>query len=169
MGVFDLVSFLFSRRRSGDGEVTDRHRRLSEAARSDRLTPELLATRGDRTSEPLATYVEADEQPHYVLRGSRLIIADQEGNVTRKHPTRLLAVLVTDERLLFVLGGRLADDIFEIPLADVVSIHRDDDHPQQYVIVEADREGDRMTFYADVTIESRREVSNAAEYVRSVS
>lgn len=169
MGVLDLVSTLFARPESRDLEVTDRHRRLSDAARSDRLTPELLATRGDRTSEPLATYLEADEQPQYVFRGSRLVMADSEDTVTRNHPTRLLVVLVSDDRLLFVLGGRLADDLFEVPLADVVSIHVDEDGPQQYVVVEADRDGDRMTFYADVTLEARDEVADGVAYVRSVS
>lgn len=169
MGVLDLVTSLFARPGSRDDEVTDRHRRLSDAARSARLTPELLATRGDRTSEPLTSYLEPDERPHYVFRGSRLVIADAEGNVTRNHPTRLLVVLVSDVRLLFVLGGRLADNLFEVPLADVVSIHVDEDRPQQYVVVEADRDGDRMTFYADVTIESRDEVTDGVAYVRSTS
>lgn len=167
MGTFDLLSWLVGRGRSTDPEVTERHRRLTDRARSGRLTPERLALPGERTSEPLDAYLEDGEQPHFVLVGSRLLIVDAAGSSNRKHPTRLLVVLVTDDRLLFVVGGRLADDVFEVPLSDVTSISVDEDDPDRHVIVEADRDDEEMTFYAEVALADASDVEDAVGFVRS--
>jgi hypothetical protein len=171
MGFLDLLSWAF---RSAAGEddsldVTDRHRRLSAAARSDRVTPELLTESGDRTSEPLDVYVEESEQPQYVLQGSELIVEDQEESLARNYPTRLLVVLVSDERFLFVVGGRLSDDLYEVPLADLQSAYVDEKETQRHVIVEANRDDDHMTFYADVSLTPVSDVEGSLEYVRGRS
>lgn len=167
MGVMDLVSWLFGPSPADEVDITDRHRQLSEAARSDRITADLLARSGDRTRAPVVSYLEEGEQPHYILRGTRLLIVDEDDTQVRKHPTRLLVVMISDSRVLYVLGGRLADDIFEVPLTDVRSIYFDEDEPRCHVVVEADRDGDRMTFFADVSLAAREEVVDSVEYARS--
>jgi len=170
MGLVDLLSWLsdvFSPSRE-EFDVGERERDLAARARSDSLAPEDLALPADRTSSPPVSYLEDDERPQYLFRGGRLLVADDEGSVSREYPTLELAVLVSDARLLFVLGGRLADDVFEVPLADVDSTYLDEEDAYRYLVVEATRDGDPMTFYADVTIEpAAREVDAGVEYVRA--
>lgn len=170
MGLADLASWL-SQQVSGPAEtheVTDRHRELARSASSETVTPELLALTGDRTTQPVATYLEGDEQPAFIFRGSRLLISDADDELARKHPTRLLVVLVTDQRVVFVVGGRLADDCLEVSLADVTGVYVDEADPQRHLVISAERDGDPMTFFADVTLDPQlAAVAEAAEFIRA--
>lgn len=132
---------------------TDEIHELAQAAPGDTVTSDVLANRDHRTATPLVEYIAADEQPEYVFRGSRLLIGDPDGTTTRNHPSRELLVVFSDQRLLFIVGGRLTDDLLELPLADVVETYLDEAGVHRYLVVEADREDDPMTFFADVTIE----------------
>lgn len=168
MGLGELASWL-SRQLSGPAashDVTDRHRELARSASSETVTPELLALPGDRTTQPVATYLEADERPEFLLHGSRLLISDADDELARKHPTLMLVVLVTDRRVVFVVGGRLADDCLEVPLSTVTDAYVDEADPQRHLVVSADREGEPMTFFADLTMEPQAEaVLEAAEFI----
>lgn len=171
MGVFDLVGRMIGMSPDvDDPEVTETSRSLVEAARSDRLTPEQLALPGDRTSAPLIEYLEDDERPQYVMIGTRVLISDVDGTLLRKHPTRKVVVLVSDRRILIVVGGRSSDDLLEVPLADVSGIHLDHDPPRHFIVVDANKDGDPMTFFVEITIDPDPEtVEDGVEYVRSHS
>lgn len=170
MGLADLASWL-SRQVSGPAEthdVTDRHRELARSASNETVTAELLALPGDRTTQPVATYLADDEVPAFLFRGSRLLISDADDELARKHPTRLLVVLVTDRRVVFVVGGRLADDCLEVPLTDVTDVYVDEADPHRHLVVSADSDGDVMTFFADVTMDPHADaVAEAADFIRT--
>jgi len=144
----------------------DRVAALAADATSDTVTPGVLANRDNRSNRPIVAYLDGDEQPRYVFRGTELIVADPDGSSTRKHPTRELQVVLTDRRLLFVVGGRLADDLVELPLPAVRSAYVEDEGRRLYLVVDADREDTPMTFFADVTLEGNGQaLVTAAEAV----
>lgn len=94
------------------------------------------------------------------------MIADAEGSTTRKHPSRELRVVLTDRRVLFVLGRRVADDVMEVPFEDVSATHADEETARRHVVVEADRDRVEMTFFAEVTLEEHLEaVERCADYL----
>lgn len=142
--------------------------KLAERSRSDRITPELLVN-DEVTRHPLYAYVE-DEQPEYVLRAGELVISDVDGTTAREYPTGEQRVLVSDRRFLFVVGGRVGDEIREVPLRDVAEVYLDTDSVRRYLVVEADREEVTMTFFADVTLDSNTDdVREAVEYARTAA
>lgn len=149
-------------------EVDEEVVKLAERSRSDRVTPELLAN-DEVTRHPLVAYVE-NEQPEYVLRAGELVISDADGATAREYPTGEQRVIVSDQRLLFVVGGRVSDKIREVPLRDVVEVYLDTDSTRRYLVVEADREGTPMTFFADVTLDSdTNDIQEAVEYARTTA
>lgn len=128
---------------------------LAERAPGNGVTPAVLTNDHDRTATPLVEYLEPDERPRYVFRGGRLLIGDGGDSLVRKHPSKELQVLVSDERILFVVGEHLTDELFEVPLEDVVDAYLDTaEAVRRYVVVEANREDTQMTFFADVTLTS---------------
>lgn len=142
--------------------------KLAERSRSDRVTPELLAN-DEVTRHPLYTYIK-DEQPEYVLRAGELVISDADGTTAREYPTGEQRVLVSDRRFLFVVGGRVGDEIREVPLQDVAEVYLDADSARHYLVVEADREEVAMTFFADVTLDSDTDdVREAVEYAQTAA
>lgn len=165
MGFLDLVSWLVGPSQPTEVEASDEVRSMVEGARSDSLTASLLAESAGRTNVSLFEYLEDGEQPHYVLRGTRLVLVDASDKQDRKHPTGILVVLITDTRVVFVLGGRFGDDVYQVPLADVTSAYVDRDDPKQHIVVEATADGDPMTFFADVSLESFDEVRAGVEYL----
>lgn len=126
---------------------------LAERARGEGVTPAVLRNDHDRSARPLVVYLEDGEQPEYVLRGGELLIGDAKGALAREHPTRELQVVISDRRLLFVLGMYGSDELWEVPFADVEDVYLDADSTRQHVVVDADREGAAMTFFADVTLD----------------
>lgn len=169
--VFDLISWIAGFLAPGDNDddspteadVAD----VATRARGDTVTPAVLANSHDRADHAIVEYLDDDEQPEFVLCGTSLLISDEEGSVAREHPTRQTQVVISDQRVLFVLGGHLSDDIWEVPLADVEEAYVDDTEPMsRYFIVDAERDDAPMTFFADVTVESNTdEVERAASYV----
>jgi hypothetical protein len=70
--------------------------------------------------------------------------------------------------VLFVVGKYRTDDCMEVPLEDVVRAYLDDEDLRRFLVVEADREGNAMTFFADVTLEENSEaVEESVDYVRA--
>lgn len=152
MGLADLVSWTLDLVRTDSAVEVDeaRVRRLASRARSDTVTTDVLDGSSDLARHPLVGYLDDGEQPEYVFRGSRLLISDGE-SMTRRHPARQLPVVVSDRRVLFVVGNRLADDALAIPLEDVELAYLDDEEMRRYLVVEGRRDGDEMTFFAEVT------------------
>lgn len=148
-------------------EIEQRAATLAERAPGEGVTPAVLANDHDRTAAPLVEYLEPDERPRYVFRGGRLLIGDGSDSLARKHPSKELQVLVSDRRILFVVGEQFSDELFEVPLEDVVDAYLDDaEAMRRYVVVEADREETRMTFFADVTLtESVEDVRDGIAFV----
>lgn len=170
MGFLDLLGWLVGHATPTETDevtVDDRVIEMAEQAPGDGVTPEVLANRFDRADRALVEYVEEDERPAFVFRGSTLLISDEDDSLARKYPTRETQILITDDRILVVLGGRLNDDIWGIPFDDVVEAYVDDEGRRRYLVVESDREENPMTFFADVTLETNWEDLHAGvEYVR---
>lgn len=162
MGLLDLIGRL-----GGFGGETgpdideERAAQLADRATDPEVTTETLTTSGDRTQYPLVAYIDEGEQPEYLFRGGALMVDDGD-SLAREAPTRELAVLVTDSRFLFVVGGRLSDSLFEVPFADAVMAYIDDEDNRTYLVVEADRDDDELTFFADVTMDPRPDVLRSA-------
>lgn len=171
MGALELLSRLVGNRfRDADREpVPDAAVELASRASGETVTPEVLANRTGRSEQALVEYLSDGEQPEYVLRGNRLLISDGDSSET-KYPTRDTQVVITDRRVLIVFGGRISDDLFETPLRDVRYAYVDDEAWKRHLIVEANREGEPMTFYVDVTLESNvEELEAGAAFVRDRS
>jgi len=141
---------------------------MAQQARSDTVTPDVLTNQADRSKRPIVTYLDDDESPEYVIRATKLIIGDGDDSA-RQYPTREAQLVVTDTRLLVLVGKRRSDDIYEMPLSTVTDIYIDEvDLPTRYVIVDANRAGEPMTFFADVTVESDLDaVESTVRFVRS--
>jgi len=156
MGLRDLIEAVAAGFGSDTGPEIDEGRaaRLADEAADPTVTAEVLTTAGERTQHPIVAYVEDDEHLEYLFRGGTLVIDDGDSTV-RETPTCELAVLVSDWRFLFVVGGRLSDSLFEVPFDDVVMAYVDDEDDRTYLVVEADRDDDRLTFFADLTMDSR--------------
>lgn len=171
MRVFELLSKLAGRLRSGaDGEpIPEESIEIAARARGESVTPGVLANRDGRSDQAIVTYLADDEQPEYVLRGNRLLISDGDSCET-KYPSRDTQVVISDRRVLILLGGRLSDDLWEMPLEDVRYAYVDNESWKRYLIVEANRDDQRMTFYVDATVESNvDDLRAAAAYVRDRS
>ncbi|WP_276255850.1 hypothetical protein [Halomontanus rarus] len=141
---------------------------LAAEARSDRVTTEVLSNEHDRSAYPLTAYLEEGERPEYVFRGGDLMISDEAETLAREHPSRELQVVVSTRRVLFVMGGRRSDELWEVPLADVEDVYLDDESSRQYIIVESERDDAAMTFFADVTLNMNpTEVREAVEFLET--
>lgn len=156
MGLRDLIDALAAGFSADTGPEIDEERaaRLADEATDPAVTAEVLTASGERTQHPIVAYVEEDERLEYLFRGGTLVVDDGD-STTRKTPTCELAVLVSDSRFLFVVGGRLSDTLFEVPFEDVVMAYVDDEDRRTYLVVEADRDDDRLTFFADLTMDRR--------------
>lgn len=143
---------------------------LAAEARGETVTVDVLVNQDNRTNRPIVEYLEEDERPQFVFRGAGLLLSDPDGSVTREYPTRETLISISERRILFVVGGRLSDGLFEVPLEDVVEVYLDEASIRRYLIVEADREDDRMTFFADITLESAEaDVDRGIEYIRDAA
>jgi len=163
MGLLDLIDALAPGFGSGTGPEIDEERaaRLADEAADPAVTAEVLTAAGERTQHPIVAYVEDDERVEYLFRGGTLVVDDGDSTV-RETPTSELAVVVTDSRFLFVVGGRLSDSLFEVPFEDVVMAYVDDEDERTYLVVDADREGDELTFFADLTMDHRPDALRSA-------
>lgn len=162
MGVLEYLSGLMSGR-SRDDETDPIPEEVVEAAaraRGETVTPGVLANRTGRSDLPIVEYLSEDEQPEFVFQGNQLLIDNDDSYVT-EYPTRDTQVVISDRRLLIVLGGHLSDDVWDVPLADVLDVYVDAESWKRYLIVEANREGEPMTFFVDVTLESATEELDA--------
>jgi hypothetical protein len=170
MGLRDLLGRLATGVGADTGPEVDedRARRLAAAATDDSVTTDALLAVDDRTQYPLVAYVEDDEQPEFLFRGGVLMVSDGD-STAREAPTRELAVVVSDRRFLFVVGGHLSDSLFEVPFEDVAMAYVDDEDARRYLVVETDRE-DAVTFFADVTSDPRPDALRAAiEYAETAA
>lgn len=175
--ILGLVSWLFGRSEPPGrvGEASDAGAdvdvdELAARARSDRLTPGVLSNEHDRSAYPLTAYLEDEERPEYVFRGGDLMISDEAETLAREHPSRELQVVISTRRVLFVMGGRRSDELWEIPFEDVEEIYLDDETSKQYIIVESERDDAAMTFFADVTLNMNPEhVREALAFVEASS
>lgn len=101
---------------------------LATTANGESVTADALSeSAGDL---PVARLLDADEQPHYILRGRVLDIADRDGPESDFGKRRRkvaasgsdLYTLVTDDRFLFVVPHSNTIDQLRIPLSDVASV-----------------------------------------------
>jgi|GEM_PF-3381537 len=163
MGLRDLIDGLAAGFGADTGPEIDEERaaRLAEEATDPAVTADVLTAAGERTQHPIVAYVEEDERLEYLFRGGTLVVDDGD-STARKTPTCELAVVVTDSRYLFVVGGRLSDSLFEVRFEDVVMAYVDDEDRRTYFVVEADRDGDELTFFADLTMDPRPDALRSA-------
>lgn len=166
MGVFDALSRLLGGRSSEDSVARSACRDLASRARGETVTADVLANRSDRSNDPLIEYIGDDELPHHVFLGNEVVV-DNDDSYTTEYPARHTQFVITDRRLLVLLGNRITDTVWEVPLEDVLDVYVDDESWKQYLIVEADRNDQRMTFFVDVTMESETdELRSGVEFVR---
>jgi len=106
--------------RSHDGD----HELLTETAVSGRIRTESLLS-----EKPLSSYLDKAETPQYVLRNKKSGVAVTQGeSVTTMEPDdsyQTLAV-VTDVRVLFVIGTERSDRTGDVQLADIVQAKSED-------------------------------------------
>lgn len=139
-----------------DRQIEVRAAELATAAPNDSVTTKRLAGKEAQTHHPLVEYLEADERPQYILSGSELLISNEDDSLARKHPSRGMYLLASDQRILFVLGGRITDNVWEVPLNHIVATYVDGESMRQHLVVDADRDGVEMTFFADITLETNQ-------------
>ena len=75
------------------------------------------------SGEPLGSYLEADEEPKYVLRNKKSGLDIDRGETTKSldpDENYQILALVTDTRILFVAGGERGDNSESLQLMDVV-------------------------------------------------
>lgn len=124
---------------------------LAKEARGSSVTPAVLANQNGRSKRALVEYLANGERPEYVLMGN-LIIIDNGDSYNTKYPTRDTQVLVSDQRVVIVLGGYLSDDLWEMSFEDIQEVYVDDEGIKDYLVVDAIRDGNPMTFFVDITV-----------------
>lgn len=142
--------------------------RMARNARGETVTPETLANEFGRSRHSVLSYLDDAENPEYIVRGSEVMIVNDDDQVTRSHPTRETQVVLSDERVLFVVGGTVSDEIWVVPYDDLVDVYLDEvDHPRKFLVIDANREGNPMTFYTKVTLEPAvEEIRRAIDLAR---
>lgn len=167
--IFDLLSWFLPSDPSSTERIEPDDERVVELAtqaQGETVTPEILTNQTGRTERPVVEYLLEDEQPEYVFRGGELLLTDETDSLGRKYPSGETRVIVSDHRVLIVLGGRLSDDLWEIPLEDVIDVYVNSEGIKQYFVVEGHRDSNPMTFFADVSIESNTaELESGVEYI----
>lgn len=170
MKFLDIVSWLANSviPSKTDRQIEVRAAELAADAPNDAVTAERLAGKEEQTHHPLVEYLEANERPQHILQGSELLISNEDDSLARKHPSHGMYLLVSDQRILFVLGGRITDNVWEVPLNDVAATYVDGESMRQYLVVEANRDGVEMTFFADVTLETNQNaIDGCVGYIES--
>lgn len=154
--------------RRNPGESVGDPAELAAGAASDRVSPDVIAEPG-RSKESLVTYLAEGEQPEHVVFGNEVIV-DNGDSHSRKYPTRETQVLVTDRRVVVVLGGQFSDDLWEMAHDDIETVYVDEEGLKDYLILDATRDDDPMTFFVDVSVEDADSaVRSAVEYLRERS
>ncbi|MFC7074540.1 restriction endonuclease [Halovenus rubra] len=141
---------------------------------------EILAT------SPLASYLHEEEKPKYALRNKSAGIEIQDGTdtdqITPSDDLQALA-LVTDLRVLVVVGQQDGDIKLEVPLSDVVEAKTEEKRFRTSVLVITTLSGERWEFpsktdsepfattvdeFAQLWTHSYRLLDEAAQQVESV-
>lgn len=168
-GVLDLLSWFLPDDPSSANELDPDDKQVVELvdhARGETVTPESLTNQHDRTNRPLFEYLREDEQPEYVFRGGEILLEDETETLGRKHPTGETKLIISDRRFLIVVGGRLSDDVWEVPLEDVVDVYVNSSGIRRHLVLEGNTDANPMTFFVDVSIESNTaELKASVEYV----
>lgn len=167
MSVLDNLS-RWVRRRFGTSTAVEPPKyayEMASDAMGEGVTASRLANEAGVTNRPILEYLEDGEVPEYVLSGTKLIISGEE-DYTTEYPTRETQVVVTDRRVLIILGGHLSDNSWEVPFTAVLDIYLDDVGWHEYVIVDAEREGEAMTFFVDCAVDDIGDMADTVTYVR---
>lgn len=167
--IFDLLSWFLPNESSSTETIEPDDETVVELvnrARGETVTPEKLTNQARRTERPVVKYLLEDEQPEYVFRGGELLLNDKNDSLRRQYPSRESVVVVSDHRVLIVLGGRLSDSLWEIPLDSILDVYINSNGVKRYFVVEGNHDSNPITFFADVSIESNTvELESGAEYV----
>ena len=93
---------------------------LATSATGDGVSKSLLLDPDRRfTRNPPVTYLEAGEQPEYALTGGRVWFGEEPSMQGDEVPTRRTLILVTDDRILILVGGRIKDTAWGVPHGDI--------------------------------------------------
>jgi hypothetical protein len=128
----------------------DRVRQLVQHAVDDRVTASLLAGSEGYTEAPPAAYLDADETVAYALIAGRLWFGE---NITVRAddvPIKRTIVLVTDQRILLVVGKRRTDNVWGIPMESIDLVNVKYGDREAYLVVEAEHEGSAKTFFLEL-------------------
>jgi hypothetical protein len=135
----------------GDVEEIDRERvaRLARNSRDSRVTESLLAGDDGYTRAPPVSYLD-DEFPQYALLGGRLWFGEEITARADEVPSRRTVVLITDERILLLVGKRTADTAFGVPFEGVDLVNVKYGEHESYLVVEADYKDTPQTFFLEL-------------------
>ena len=156
MGFLDLLSWIregFATGQDVDEPDPEAFDSIVDAAEGESVRAELLAGAGEHTKVPLAEHLDEGEQPHHMLRAGEVVAVDESDSIARKYPGLETVIVATDQRLLIVLGGHVGDDVMAVPLEDVSEADVESDRYRRYLVVDADRDDEPMTFFVDATLE----------------
>lgn len=128
----------------------DRVRRLAADATDEHVTESLLANDDDFTHHPPITYLDEDEQPEYALLGGRVWIGEDLTYRADEVPSKRTVVLVTDKRILLIVGKRLKDSLWQIPFEGLTFANIKYDESEAYLDVDADYEDAPQSFFVEL-------------------
>ena len=120
----------------------------------------------DVLNRPVVDFLEPNEQPHFVFYSTEPIEATVDGESTTYEPERHLSLaVVTDERILFLVGQEDDDQYAFCPYPEIESVFYNDSVDEPYLAVHA---GERYTIRDCHPV---NELTVATEYVdeRAVS
>ncbi len=90
-------------------------------------------------NRPVVDFLEPNEQPHFVFYSTEPIEATVDGESTTYAPERHLSLaVVTDERILFLVGQEDDDQYAFCPYPEIESVFYNDSVDEPYLAVHAD-------------------------------
>jgi hypothetical protein len=110
-----------------EADIGRRARRLAEGARHDGVTItgllETVADGGHLYGDPPIEVLDPDEQPHFLFTNEVTGVSEgRRWGGTKPDPDGGTVLLVTDRRVLAVVGREDGDIEFSVPLADVETV-----------------------------------------------
>lgn len=124
--------------------------KLANAAAGQKVTPELLANDDDYVYRPPITYLEEGEKPEFALMGVQLWIGDANLTKPDEIPFTRIIVLITDERIVLIVGKNVCDTVWQIPFESVKYVTIKYSEAESYFVVDAVHEGVEQSFLVEL-------------------
>lgn len=138
----------------GDPETVDeeRVRRLVREATDDRVTEPILAGETDHTNAPPAAYLESDETVEYLLPAGRVWFGDDITLKADEVPSKETVVLVTDRRVLIIVGKRFSDSVWAVPFEGLDLANVKHGTREAYLVLDAEYQDSPQVFFVELQL-----------------